>query len=171
MHSQRIHHEDMKPQNIIHRGERIYFTDFSSSRSFEAGQATSTANPARASRLFAAPEAFYPNDGTLVRHGSKTDVFSLGLVFVEMLTVLAGFDVDSLHDYLEDIKGSEGDVESQGINFSNWNHRQYHRVVHRFDEWFARLEKGVSTLPNSETVYNTTVRHYAQCGKGGATKC
>ncbi|KAH7413769.1 kinase-like domain-containing protein [Phaeosphaeria sp. MPI-PUGE-AT-0046c] len=99
MHTQHIHHEDIKPSNIVHRGENIYFTDFSSSRRLEAGQDTSTESPAKASRLFAAPEAM-SEDGKLMRHGSKTDVYSLGLVYVEMAAVLFGKDVVELRNFL-----------------------------------------------------------------------
>lgn len=45
MHSCNVHHCDTKPSNTIHRGEHIFFTDFSSSRRFEAGQSTSTESP------------------------------------------------------------------------------------------------------------------------------
>jgi serine/threonine protein kinase len=128
MHSKKIHHEDIKPKNIIHRGERVMFTDFSSSRKFESGQETSTANPARASRLFAAPEALPTEDGIILRHGSKTDIFSLGLVFVEMLTVLCGQAIDDLHDGIH--------TAFPGFD-DNWERRQYHRVVAYFSPWFA----------------------------------
>ncbi|KAF2657165.1 kinase-like protein [Lophiostoma macrostomum CBS 122681] len=128
MHSRKIHHEDIKPKNIIHRGERVMFTDFSSSRKFESGQETSTANPARASRLFAAPEALPTEDGTILRHGSKTDIFSLGLVFVEMLTVLCGRAIDDLHDGIH--------TAFPGFD-DNWERRQYYRVVAYFSPWFA----------------------------------
>jgi serine/threonine protein kinase len=99
MHSQGIHHEDIKPKNIVHHGGRIYFTDFSSSRRLEASQDTSTDSPAVASRLFAAPEAM-SDDGAVLRHGSKTDVYSLGLVFVEMLVVSLGEDIEQMRDSL-----------------------------------------------------------------------
>jgi serine/threonine protein kinase/nucleoside phosphorylase len=99
MHSQRIHHEDIKPKNIVHYGSRIYFTDFSSSRRLEAGQDTSTDSPAMATWLFAAPEAMSEN-GMMLRHGSKTDIFSLGLVFMEMTAVSMGVDMEEMRDAL-----------------------------------------------------------------------
>jgi serine/threonine protein kinase len=99
MHAEGIHHEDIKPTNIVHRGAQILFTDFSSSRRLEAGQTTSTESSAKASRLFAAPEAMC-EDGKVFRHGSKSDVFSLGLVYVEMFTVLVGKTVDEMRDFV-----------------------------------------------------------------------
>ncbi|KAF2025915.1 kinase-like protein [Setomelanomma holmii] len=124
LHYQGIHHEDIKPANIVHCSHQIYFTDFSSSRKVTSWEETSTESPAAASRLFAAPEALY--DGTRrFRHGSETDVFSLGLVFVEMVTVMIGKNIDDLRSYLFDEANEP---------------RQYHRVVHKIATWFWRQE-------------------------------
>ncbi|KAF2831125.1 kinase-like protein [Ophiobolus disseminans] len=111
MQSQGVFHEDIKPSNIVHRGRRIYFTDFGSSRRLEADQDTSTDTPALASKLFSAPEAI-PEDGKLLAHGSKTDVYSLGLVFVEMLVVFLGRSVFQMRDSLFG-------TQEQGRRYSN----------------------------------------------------
>lgn len=102
MHSQGIRHQDIKPTNIVHRGDNIYFTDFSSSSRFEIGQTTSTENPTRASAMYAAPEVINHvyDDNTFLRHGRGSDIFSLGCVFCEMLTVLTMRPVSSFHQYL-----------------------------------------------------------------------
>lgn len=47
IHSQGIRHEDIKPSNIVHRGDRIFFTDFSSSTRFRLGETTSAESQAR----------------------------------------------------------------------------------------------------------------------------
>ncbi|KAF2798076.1 kinase-like protein [Melanomma pulvis-pyrius CBS 109.77] len=136
MHSQNVHHEDIKPSNIIHRGEHIFFTDFSSSRKFEAGQLTSTESPARASRLFAAPETLRNNDGLYLRHGSKTDVFSLGLVFLEMTVVLNRGDIGHFRDQLFDDQ----------LEF-----RQYHRVLDRIRQLVFSAPPGSGFAANDVT--------------------
>jgi serine/threonine protein kinase len=87
IHLQRIRHEDIKPSNVICRGKDILFTDFGSSREYSQDR-TWTENPALASRLFAATEAVVDDDGNLSDHGSQTDIFSLGLIFMEMLWAL-----------------------------------------------------------------------------------
>ena len=118
LHSQGIHHEDVKPKNIIYRGDNIYFTDFGSSREIDlASQITSTENPALSTRLYAAPEAMTDEDGSLRRHGSKSDIFSLGIVFVEMLTVLEGKRVVELRENLPPPT-------------------PYHKMTAMFDNWF-----------------------------------
>lgn len=121
MHSQGIHYEDIKPSNIVHRWEDIYFTDFSSSRRLETGQDTSTESPAKANRLFAAPEAM-SDDGKVMRHGSKSDVYSLGLVYVEMVAVLVGRDIAGLREFLFPDQGQV---------------RQYCRVIDNIPEYLG----------------------------------
>jgi hypothetical protein len=122
LHHHGIHHEDIKRANIIHRHDTVYFTDFSSSRKIKSWEETSTESPAIATRLFAAPEAMYEESGT-PRRGSKTDIYSLGLVFVAMLTVMAGKDIDDLRSFV--FSGTEGRF-------------QYHRVGRKFAEWFMQ---------------------------------
>jgi serine/threonine protein kinase len=137
MHAQRIHHEDIKPTNIVHRGERILFTDFSSSRRLEAGQSTSTESSAKASRLFAAPEAM-PENGEVLRHGSKSDVFSLGLVYVEMFTVLVGKTVDEMRDFV-----FEGETQA----------RRYCRATDRIFEFL-----GPRSCRNWEKAWESSIK-------------
>jgi serine/threonine protein kinase len=57
MHSEGIRHQDIKPSNIIHKGNQVFFTDFSSCARFQVGHTTSTANPAQSTAMYAAPEA------------------------------------------------------------------------------------------------------------------
>jgi serine/threonine protein kinase len=99
IHSQGVRHQDIKPSNIIHREERIYFTDFSSASQFQIGHTTSTENPARTSAMYAAPEVAQGEQGTS-RHGCGTDIFALGAVFAEMLTVYRGISIDEYHQVL-----------------------------------------------------------------------
>jgi serine/threonine protein kinase len=116
LHAQQIQHEDIKPSNIIHYGSHVLFTDFGSSRDVKLRDTTATASPALATRLFAAPEAMVDRDGNVGRHGSKSDVFSLGLVFAEMLWVLSGGKIP-LREHIRPQSG-------RSTPFS-----QYHEVV------------------------------------------
>jgi serine/threonine protein kinase len=135
MHSEKVVHEDIKPENIICYDTRILFTDFSSSRDVTSGD-TSTESWALATRRYAAPEAMknLTND-TLLRHGTQSDVFSLGLVFVEMLTIY-------IAEYLEGSEGLRkyvfGNQEGQG---------EYHRNTKKLSEWFQETP-GVTMYHN-----------------------
>jgi serine/threonine protein kinase len=130
MHSQGVHHEDIKPSNIVHCGRNVYFTDFGSSRRLEADQDTSTDTPALASKMFAAPEAM-PEAGKLLGHGSKTDVYSLGLVFVEMHAVYLGKDLSQMRD-------SFFGVSTQARRYSN--------VIHKVAELLGQTYMWLSCL-------------------------
>ena len=96
MHASGVRHQDIKPSNIIHKGEHVFFTDFSSSSSFKIGHTTSTENPARSTPMYGAPEV----TSDCGKHGRSTDIFSLGCVFSDMLSVLEGRTVLGFHDYL-----------------------------------------------------------------------
>lgn len=108
MHERGIRHQDIKPSNIIHRGARIFFTDFSSSAAFDVGHTTSTENPSRSSPMYAAPEITNRSSGVggLVRHGRSSDIFALGCVFCDMLNAWKGRSCAEFHDYLS--SGGDG---------------------------------------------------------------
>ena len=84
MHRQKIRHKDVKPQNIlIHRGSIVY-TDFGYSLDYSAiGRSTTTGMPNAFTRKYCAPEVsdYEPRN-------SKSDIFSLGCVFLEILCAL-----------------------------------------------------------------------------------
>jgi serine/threonine protein kinase len=137
MHDQGIHHEDIKPSNIVHRGRTVFFTDFSSSRRLEEGHDTSTASPALASKLFAALEAICDDLRNPQRHGSKTDVFALGLVFLEMYTILRDFTLESLHQFLFGPQTA---------------FKQYHRVINKLGDTQNSLLP-LNTKPLAECIH------------------
>jgi serine/threonine protein kinase len=116
LHAQQIQHEDIKPSNIIHCGSHVLFTDFESSRDVKLRNTTSTASPALGTRLFAAPEAMVDRNDNVGCHGFISDVFSLGLVFAEILWVLNGGKVP-LREH----------IQSQARRSTPFS--QYHEVV------------------------------------------
>jgi serine/threonine protein kinase len=132
MQDQGVRHQDIKPSNIIRRGDEIYFTDFSSSSRFDVGNTTSTENPARGSDMYAAPEVFHP-DGYLQRHGRGADVFALGAVFCEMFAVVTGRSVHHFHEFL-----SQTEKTDRGRASAPWrSHLLYSRLTDRIKEYFA----------------------------------
>ncbi|KAJ8114546.1 hypothetical protein OPT61_g3602 [Boeremia exigua] len=117
MHASGIRHQDIKPSNIIHKGDQVFFTDFSSSSTFKVGHTTSTENPARSTPMYGAPEVTSDRG----RHGQTTDIFALGCVFSDMLSVVEGKTVAAFQDFLYN-SGKQSATESlgarQGLSYS-----------------------------------------------------
>lgn len=94
MHQQTIRHKDIKPQNIlIHRGDVMY-TDFGLSHDFgDTGQSTTTGIVQGMTKRYCAPEV-----ANGASRNSKSDIFSLGCVYVEILEALepGSFDEEIL---------------------------------------------------------------------------
>ncbi|KAF2184775.1 kinase-like protein [Zopfia rhizophila CBS 207.26] len=98
MHQRKIRHKDVKPRNIlVHQGSVIY-TDFGYSLdSSLEGHSTTTGQPDFLTRRYSAPEVvdFMPRN-------SRSDVFSLGCVFLDVLSTLTKvLDIDSDQCYYE----------------------------------------------------------------------
>lgn len=134
MHESGIRHQDIKPSNIIQKGEDIYFTDFSSSSAFEVGHTTSTENPARTSYMYAAPELMAKFSGSRERHGRASDIFALGCVFCDMLTVLSERTVSSFHGYL--LNGGKTLEDNAGPN-RNQGPLYYSHMITEIEKWFV----------------------------------
>ena len=90
MHTQKVRHKDIKPHNIlVHKGSFIY-TDFGSSLDYSAAtRSVTTGRPDTITRKYAAPEL---HDWS--PRSSKTDIFSLGCVFLEILGALVLGQID-----------------------------------------------------------------------------
>lgn len=112
MHASGVRHQDIKPSNIIHKGGKVFFTDFSSSSTFNVDHTTSTDGHAHSTLMYGAPEMVLHR----TKHGTTSDVFSLGCVFCDMLAVMGGQSVSSFQDYLRE----EGDGVGRPRNFLSY---------------------------------------------------
>ncbi|KAH7386715.1 kinase-like domain-containing protein [Phaeosphaeria sp. MPI-PUGE-AT-0046c] len=108
IHSKGIRHQDIKPSNIVHKGEKIYFTDFGSSSRFIVGHTTSTVSFSGYTPMYAAPEINDRGCGTddVGRHGRSADIFALGCVFCDLLSVWQGQSLSDYHGYLSGARGT-----------------------------------------------------------------
>jgi serine/threonine protein kinase len=84
IHSQTIRHKDIKPQNIlIHRGSVMY-TDFGLSYDYsDTGRSTTTGFVHGLTKRYCAPEV-----AKSAPRNSKSDVFSLGCIYLEIVNSL-----------------------------------------------------------------------------------
>ncbi|VUC22950.1 unnamed protein product [Clonostachys rosea] len=81
-----IRHKDIKPQNILVKGDKVILTDFGMSLDWSDQGHTTTREEERRSPVYCAPEAAREQP-----RNRKSDIWSLGCVFLEMSAVLRGW--------------------------------------------------------------------------------
>ncbi len=93
-HARDVVHRDLKPANIhIQRGGQVKIMDFGLAR-------LSTSDMTRAGMIMGTPNYMSPEQVRGERATARSDVFSTGSVFYELLTYRKPFDSDSLHAVL-----------------------------------------------------------------------
>ncbi|UNI18686.1 hypothetical protein JDV02_004940 [Purpureocillium takamizusanense] len=94
LHDSKVRHRDIKPQNIIVRSDQVYLADFGIAHSWEnLTRATTTADSGK-TMIYAAPEVV-----RVERRNTAADMWSLGCVFLEMVTVLKRRTTQELRAY------------------------------------------------------------------------
>ncbi|KAK3401636.1 kinase-like domain-containing protein [Sordaria brevicollis] len=100
----RIRHKDIKPENVVIDGFGFpLLTDFGLSKHFETGQHSQ--GPTAKTLKYADPEAMQET-----QRDERSDVFSLGCVFLEMVTVLLGKPPSYAEEQLERMAGTADQV-------------------------------------------------------------
>ncbi|KAH7319060.1 kinase-like domain-containing protein [Rhexocercosporidium sp. MPI-PUGE-AT-0058] len=142
IHSTARKHLDIKPGNILVRkhpqatyGYRIYIADFGISRSFKYLDHSQTDTHIRRTPKYCAPEVWEQDV-----HGRAADIFSLGCVFMEMLTILCWRDLDDFADF------RSGDGEGRGA---------YHESIDRIFEWAEQLRLELEGYFMYESLFQT----------------
>ena len=92
-HSESIKHSDIKPANVLVKESRVFLSDFSLAVDFGQDMSVAVGEVAVGTLRYRAPETKNNQAG-----GRKADVFSLGCVYTEMLTVFCG---TSFEEYCE----------------------------------------------------------------------
>lgn len=112
MHRLRIRHKDIKPRNIlIHQGSVLY-TDFGYSLdSSQSSHSTTAGRPDFLTRRYSAPEVLEHD-----ARNSQSDIFSLGCVFLEMLSVLdRSLAISPEKCFSEDLEGIHAQLSDDTI--------------------------------------------------------
>ncbi|KAK4500156.1 hypothetical protein PRZ48_008342 [Zasmidium cellare] len=127
-HNQRVKHEDIKPSNILIKHDRPYLSDFGSAKDFSTfeGGSTSPEQNIAGTPVYWSPESR--------NRGRSADVFSLGCVFSEMLTVR---QKRSLHDYRDARQTNDTDFPTA-----------FRKNLPAINDWMSRLP----SVDQSETV-------------------
>jgi serine/threonine protein kinase len=140
IHSKEIRHKDIKPRNVLVKGEKIYFTDFGSAHMFsEGGASTTTGRPSGHTRTFCAPEVI--NEESRNR---SSDVFSLGCVLAEMAAWSCKIPIAEYHNSIQ------GTRDSTGLVF-------YHSAIERVRKWFEESSPLYDARPKE--LYQLVLKH------------
>jgi serine/threonine protein kinase len=98
LHEQSIRHKDIKPSNILVHGGNVLFTDFGLSFDFTDEEGSTTVSVVNGlTRKYCAPEV--ADEGP---RNTSSDIWSLGVVFLEMIAVLKGRTVEYVYDFLRE---------------------------------------------------------------------
>lgn len=115
IHEKKIRHKDIKPSNILVDPNSFYLTDFNVSKEFADGDSTVTAGTRfDGTEIYAAPEEWRGGN-----RNRKSDIYSLGLVFLEVFTFLMGRSREEMEGTIgtiSDLKKWKINVESDGFH-------------------------------------------------------
>lgn len=124
LHKNRIRHADIKPANVLLEDSRLFISDFSISREVVSEPDSTSSSNSPNTPLYAAPEIALAQ-----RHGRKADVFSLGCVYLELVTFTLLGTLAGLYAYL-------------GITSTAAKRRvTYHEKLHLAMKWIVALRQ------------------------------
>ena len=113
-HASGVIHRDIKPENIIVRADGcVKVLDFGIAKLAEplrmaaAANATTVGRATFGNAVLGTPRYMSPEQARGIRLDKRTDLFSLGAVFYEMLSGQAAFKGDTQNDLIADILRSE----------------------------------------------------------------
>ncbi|KAI9766842.1 MAG: hypothetical protein M1839_004765 [Geoglossum umbratile] len=95
LHARRVIHTDIKPGNILLVEDQILFTDFGASCDFSSLASDEAPGPAPVTPMYCAPEVYHGKPNR-----TSADIFSLGCVFLEIVTLLHNKTLHALHSVL-----------------------------------------------------------------------
>jgi hypothetical protein len=97
LHEQNVRHKDIKPGNVLVNHGHVLLTDFGLSFDFTNANGSTTLSMVNGlSQRYCAPEV-----AMLERRNTSSDIWSLGVVFLEMIVVLKGKTVRYIDEFFE----------------------------------------------------------------------
>ncbi|KAF2466663.1 kinase-like protein [Lindgomyces ingoldianus] len=96
LHGCQIRHMDIKPSNILIKGRTVLVCDFGISRDWSGTSGDTTHGPIyKKTAKYCSPEV---DDGG--QRNKASDIFSLGVVYLEMMSVIGGSTVEEMRTFL-----------------------------------------------------------------------
>lgn len=96
LHDSRIRHKDIKPQNILVKRQNVLLTDFGLARDLGDASGATTEGATPLTPRYCAPEV-----GNYKPRSYSSDIWSLGCVFLEMITIIKGETLDAQKSFFE----------------------------------------------------------------------
>lgn len=138
MHGLSFKHKDIKPANILIRGCDVYLADFGMARDFSLTDSRSSGD-ALMTPKYCAPEVAHR-----LGRGRSADIFSLGCVFIELITVELGSSLDDLDRFLT----CEDDSSRPKVPYcgrlqacQNWTEKLLNQEASRYQYTCIRMAK------------------------------
>ena len=97
-HKQRIKHRDIKPSNILIKDNAPYLADFGHAKDFSEQESSFSEEPFMQGTMGTA-QYYAPEHKPGARYGRAADIFALGFVFSEMLTVCNSKSLDEYRNF------------------------------------------------------------------------
>ena len=98
LHEQSIRHKDIKPSNILVHSGNVLYTDFGLALDFTDKDGSTTASMVNGMT----PRYCAPEVANYEPRNTSSDIWSLGVVFLEMTAVLKGRTVEYIYDFLKE---------------------------------------------------------------------
>jgi len=96
LHEQKVRHKDIKPSNILVHHGKVLFTDFGLSLDFTNAESSTTVSMVNGMT----PRYCAPEVAMCEPRNTSSDIWSLGVVFLEMIAVLKGKTIEYMHQFL-----------------------------------------------------------------------
>jgi serine/threonine protein kinase len=98
LHRERIRHKDIKPSNILVHNGNVLFTDFGLAFDFTDREGSTTVSRPNGGT----PKYYAPEVANHEPRNTSSDIWSLGVVFLEMVAVLKGRAAQFIYEFLSE---------------------------------------------------------------------
>ena len=115
LHTQRIRHRDLKPANILVKDFKVYIADFGTARDWSLALDTTMDSGIPTTAPYMAPEVVHRSP-----RNSAADMWSLGVVFLDMVTVLRGQSLPRMRRFIANHGTRHPYVHGNGPATTQW---------------------------------------------------
>ncbi|KAK6444298.1 hypothetical protein FP744_10000546 [Trichoderma asperellum] len=148
-------HNDIKPENILIHNGNVLLTDFGISLDWSETLRTTMFGPASHTPMYSAPEITHEDQ----LRDSSSDIWSLGCVFLEILSVFMGRKVEDIKQFLKTKNQANPTYKKNSIAIQQWI------KILESDEgpllgWLgSMLEQNPNSRPNASSLLETLNDH------------